>query len=108
VPACGKEQGRDVSPLLRRERPPWRDEAFIYGTAYNRAGIFTPEYELVYVKGEEDTILFDRREDPLQVNNLFHSAASRRVVGELTGRLIEHNRAIDAPEVAWLERVGVR
>ena len=106
--ACGRDEGRDASPLLRGEQLPWQDEAFIYGTAYNRAGIFTPEYELAYIKGEEDHILFDRREDPLQMSNLFHSAALRSVAAHLTERLIEHNRAIDAPEAAWLERVGVR
>ena len=108
LPAHGIDQGRDASPLLRGDQLSWQDEAFIYGTAYNRAGIFTPEYELAYIQGEEDHILFDRREDPLQVNNLFHSAASRSVIAELTERLIEHNRAIDAPEAAWLEQVGVR
>jgi len=105
LPASGVEEGRDASLLLRGGHPSWRDEAFIYGTAYNRAGIFTPEYELAYVKDETDHILFDRREDPLQVNNLFHDAAFRGVVAELTERLIEHNRAIGAPEAAWLERV---
>ncbi len=97
-------QGRDASPLLRGERIPWEDEVFIYGTAYDRAGIITPGYELACVKEDIDHILFDRRNDALQVKNLFYDETCGRVVKDLTQRLLAHNRAIGAPEVAWLER----
>ncbi len=103
LPADERQQGRSAAPWLRGEEVPWQDEVFIYGTAYNRAGIITPAYELAYVKGSEDHILFDRQRDPQQVNNLFHDPAHQEVVDALTARLLEHNREIDSPEVTWLE-----
>jgi arylsulfatase A-like enzyme len=102
VAPSGQEQGRDASPLLRGEKVPWRDEAFIYGTVKDKAGIITPRWELAYVKGARDHILFDRAADPEQVENLFHRPSHRGVVRELTERLAAHNRGVGAPEAAWL------
>ncbi len=107
VEPSGDEQGRDASPLLRGEEFLDRqDEAFIYGTAFNRAGIITPEFQLAYVRGARDHILFDRRSDPLQTRNLFHESEYGGVVDELTERLVAHNRAVGAPEAEWLADLG--
>jgi arylsulfatase A-like enzyme len=38
VDPCGREQGRDGSPLLRGERAEWRDEAFLHHSSHERAG----------------------------------------------------------------------
>jgi len=105
VAPCGVEQGRDASPLLQGRSVPWRDEAFIYGTLGERAGIFTPRYELACVEGARDHILFDRLHDPDQVHNLFAEPGHREVVRRLTQRLLAHNRAVGAPEVSWLEKL---
>jgi uncharacterized sulfatase len=102
VPLGGAEQGRDASPLLRGQRIPWQDEVFIYGTAYDRAGIVTPEYELAYVLQGEDHILFDRRVDPWQERNLFYRPDYSAIVQVLSERLLDHNAAIGAPESLWL------
>ena len=103
VSPSGAEQGRDASPLLLGRSTAWDDEVFIYGTAYDRAGIITPEYEMAYVRQGVDHILFDRSSDPLQVKNLFYDASYAEVVASLTQRLLAHNRAIEAPEAAWLQ-----
>jgi arylsulfatase A-like enzyme len=103
VSPSGAEQGRDASPLLRGGTVPWRDEAFLYGTLGDRAGIFTPRWELAYVRGARDHILFDRREDPDQINNLFTDPRHQKVVRGLTERLVEHNRGVGSPEAVWLE-----
>ncbi|MDW7656171.1 MAG: hypothetical protein SCM11_03230 [Bacillota bacterium] len=42
--------------LLRGEKMTWVDEAFIYGSIKNRIGIFTPEFELAYVKEAVDSL----------------------------------------------------
>lgn len=102
VPPSGEEQGRNASPLIRGETIRWDDEAFICGTMANRAGMFTPEYELAYVKNCKDHILFDRQTDELQVHNLFHDQEYDHIVEELTRRLVSHNMAIGAPESTWL------
>lgn len=102
VSAGGDEQGRDASLLIRGESIPWEDEAFIYGTMADRAGVFTPEYELAYAKNSKDHILFDRIHDTSQVRNLFFDPDYSHVVEELTQRLVSHNQAIGAPESIWL------
>lgn len=103
VEASGDEQGRDASRLLRAEEfSDWQDEAFIYGAAFDRAGIITLEFQLAYVRGARDHILFDRRSDPLQTRNLFHDPEYGGVVEELTERLVAHNRTVGAPESEWL------
>jgi uncharacterized sulfatase len=108
IPANGTEHGRDGSGLIRGEgaEPSWRDEAYVYGTAFNRVGIFTPDYELAYVMGARDHILFDRRRDPLQTANLFHNPEMRPAVRALTDRLIEHTGTVGAPECEWLEGIA--
>jgi len=40
------------------------------------------------------------------VTNLFRSPSHRKVVAQLTERLLEHNRQISSPEVKWLEEVA--
>ncbi|WP_206109205.1 sulfatase-like hydrolase/transferase [Paenibacillus sp. HB172176] len=103
LPPCGREQGRDASPLLRGDSPEWTDEAFIHPNDVPRAGIFTPDFELAYVgrgwKREEnhafrDHILFDRRKDPNQLHNLFGLPEYTSVIHELTDRIIAHHQQL--------------
>jgi arylsulfatase A-like enzyme len=103
-PPCGREQGRDASPLLRGERMDWEEVAFLHHSTLHRAGIFTPEYELALVKDSEH-ILFDRQHDPHQTRNLFYDARYRNVVAELVERILEHHIAVASPAVEWLREV---
>ena len=59
---------------------------------------------LCYVNGK-DHILFDPKNDPDQINNLFGNPAYQDVIDELTARLIEHNIEVGNPEVQWLEQI---
>ena len=120
----GREQGRDASPLLRGEMIEWVDQAFIYQHGYQRAGIITPEYQLVYVESyysyedkgvvkcnlsgpENDAILFDRKNDPEQVRNLIHDPEYKDIINQLTKRIVEHNIAVDSPTVDWLKTISM-
>ncbi len=98
---CGREQGRDASPLLRGRTTAWRDEAFLHHSSLDRAGIFTADFELCLVRGEEH-VLFDRRSDPQQVHNLFGDERYADVVADLTGRVVTHNERIGSPAASWL------
>ncbi len=105
VAGSGREQGRDASALVRGESVPWKDEAFIHRKAGGGIlGIWTPGYELVYVKNM-DAALFDRVNDPLQVTNLFSHPGYKRVVARLTDRIIAHTEAVGDPEVEWLKQM---
>ena len=101
IAPSGREQGRDASPFLRGESPAWRDEAFIHHSRFGYAGVFTPDYELGLARCGEH-VLFDRREDPEQLVNLFGDPAHRPVVEELAGRVVEHNAGLDSPVLEWL------
>lgn len=104
IEPSGNEQGRDASPFLLNSDIPWEDEVFIYSTRKHRAGIFTPEYQLAYVKENCDNLLFDRKNDPEQKENLFYKEEYREVRSKLKKRLVEHNVNIGAPEAAWLQK----
>ena len=97
----GREQGRDASPLLRGDTANWRDQAFIHKDNSTQSGVFTQEWELGLNKGG-GSVLFDRKNDPLQINNLYNDPAHKRTVAELTARTIEHNRSVNAPAMEWL------
>jgi uncharacterized sulfatase len=102
ISPSGREQGHDASGLLRGEEIGWRDEAFIHHSSLERAGIFTPEWQLALVK-DADAILFDRRNDPDQVRNLYRDPRYKSTVEELTERVLAHNREVAAPASSWLE-----
>ena len=104
MPASGREQGRDGAHLILGREGEWVDEAFIHHSSHKRAGIFTPQWELAYVEGSEH-ILFDRVNDPDQVNNLFDDPAHGDTVRELFERVVSHNREVEAPARAWLEKI---
>jgi uncharacterized sulfatase len=97
----GREQGRDASPLLRKEKVDWKDEAFIHKDYFTQSGVFTQDWELGLDKSG-DSVLFDRKRDPLQVNNLYHDPQHKAVVGELTERTIQHNKKLGSPAMEWL------
>jgi arylsulfatase A-like enzyme len=105
APLSGREQGKDAGCLLEGETTGWANEAFLHHSSLERAGIFTPRYEIAYVKGAEP-ILFDRLHDPEQTQNLFHEPACREVVEELTRRLIAHNSGVQAPAAEWLRELA--
>ena len=103
IKPSGREQGRDASGLLRGEKVEWKDEAMIHHSSLKSAGIFTPQYELV-LKADGPNMLFDRTNDPEQTNNLYDVPKFKKVVRELTQRVVRHNIEVDAPAAEWLKR----
>lgn len=98
---AGKEQGRDASPLIRRKKVQWKDEAFIHKDTDSQSGVFTQQWELgLDVSG--DNVLFDRTRDRLQVNNLYQDPRYKTVVEDLTLRTIQHNEKLETPALKWL------
>ncbi len=102
IDPCGREQGHDASPLLRGEKADWEDVSWIHHSSLARAGIFTPEYELALIQGGGH-ILFDRKNDPKQIDNLYNDPGRKHVVKELTARVIAHHRQVKSPALEWLE-----
>ena len=104
VPLSGREQGRDGSALLEGKAAEWEDVAFLHHSSDTRAGIFTKEIELAYVK-DRDSIMFDRMNDPNQVINLFHDGGVGETRRDLTEMIVNHHRDLDSPAYAWLEEL---
>jgi len=105
--ACGREQGRDGSAFLRGEKPAWDDYAHLHHSSHTRAGIFTREYELALVE-DGDNILFDRINDPDQLNNLYRDPDYAEIVAELSERVVQHHEELGTPSVSWLSRGAAR
>jgi len=103
---AGKEQGRDASALLRGESKQWDDLAYIHKDNFSQSGVFTQQWELGLAK-DGDHVLFNRKKDPLQVNNLYHSPACAGVVKDLTARTIAHNQRVGCPATEWLVKLAV-
>lgn len=100
---CGREQGRDASPLLAGRDAPWDNSAFIYHSHHHCAGIFTEAFELALVKGRQ-SMLFDRIRDPHQMRNLFDDPGYAAVRDALIRRVVEHHAAYQSPAAEWLAR----
>lgn len=101
IKPCGREQGRDASPLLTGHDIEWEDNVYIYRDEMNFAGVFTDKYQLVLSK-EGGSMLFDRENDPKQINNLFENPDYKEVVRELGLKVIEHHRYYNNPQIKWL------
>jgi len=99
---CGREQGHDASPLLCGRKTDWQDVSWLHHSSLERAGIFTPEWELALIRGGGH-ILFDRRNDPEQVDNLYNDPARQKIVKGLSARVVQHHRDVQSPALKWLE-----
>ena len=103
VPACGREQGRSAAGLLRGQAGDWDDVAFLHHPRHDRAGIFTPAYELALVR-DGGSILFDRVNDPDQTHNLFGDRAHAQTVAALSRRVVSHHTDLGTPAADWLQQ----
>ena len=105
VGASGREQGASFARLARGEADPaWPNRAYLHHSSFERAGVFTPEWELALVK-DGDSVLFDRVNDPLQRRNLFRDPAHQLTVRDLVAEVVDHNFHIGAPAFGWLEEI---
>lgn len=103
-PADYKHNGRNFAPLLSGGRVAnWRDEIFgqydlhNVGLAYMRM-LRTNDWKLVrHYRANELDELYDLKNDPGELKNLYKDAAHRAVRERLQGRLNEHMKAIDDP-----------
>lgn len=103
IPYPFEADGCDKSDALLEGREEGERESYIHPSDVPRTGIITERYELAYVGGGRegrkyhDHILFDRKEDPTQQNNLFTDPAYREVVKELSDKIIAHHKKVGTP-----------
>lgn len=97
-----KEEGSDFSTLLRGENVKWRNAVFAQYDPHNgldgaMRSIRTDRWHLVrqYKKNSQPDELFDLKEDPEELRNLYNDEKHRTVRDELQVRL-----------TAWMESVN--
>jgi arylsulfatase A-like enzyme len=103
--SCGREQGRDASPLLADKKIEWNNAAFIHHSSLERAYLFTVEFELAYTDRGKEGFLFDRKNDPLQMRNLFSNTRYKNVVKKLTKLILNHHKDVNSPAKEWLNKL---
>ena len=78
----------------------------IHHASLQSAGIFTPKYELI-LKEKDNSMLFDRKNDPEQLKNLYNNPKYRKLQNDLARRIIRHNIEVNAPAVSWLKKINI-
>lgn len=105
IEPSGREQGRDASSLITGDDSNWENEVFIHHDSLKRAGIFTESFELG-LTSVGDHILFDRENDPLQINNLFYNSDYMKIINDLSHKILEHNEKYSSSCVLdWLRPI---
>ena len=91
-------EGRDASVLFTGSRPAdWKDIAFLRGTSETQwLCAVTRDYKLVY-SPKDRPWLFDRKNDPRELNNCFDNPRLRAVVRDLSRDLLEYCRRYHDP-----------
>jgi arylsulfatase A-like enzyme len=97
--ACGREQGRDASELLRGQDIAWDDAAYIHHPSNQWAGVYTDKH-LYATHSTGYSMLFDRAGDPDQVRNRVDEDAAE--VAQLRGEVVRHLESCRAPQADWL------
>jgi uncharacterized sulfatase len=97
-----RQEGSDYSPILRGEKVKWRDAVFAQydphnGLTANMRSIRTKDWHLVrqYKKNSQPNELFDLKNDPEELRNLYDDAKRRDVREQLQTRLDEWMRSVD-------------
>lgn len=94
-------QGRDFSSIIIEDSVSWQDEAHVHHANHKGAGIFTPDYYLLLHQSGEH-MLFNRKQDPKELYNLYTDPDYQQVVKDLTIRIMDHHKSLETPEWKWI------
>lgn len=97
-----KQEGLDFSPLLRSEKTKWRDHVFAQYDPHNgldgaMRSVRTHDWHLVrqLKKNGQPDELFDLKNDPEELRNLYDDEKHRAVRDQLQARLTEWMHAVE-------------
>ena len=102
IKTAGREQGRDATAFLNGDNSHWKSHAFIEKDNFSQSGVFTKEWELG-LNHEGGSVLFDRREDPWQIHNLYGDPAHLAKRKELIDLTKKHANQVDSPARSWVD-----
>jgi choline-sulfatase len=103
-PPAYKQEGKDFSPVLRGEKPAWRETVFAQYDPHNglkgqMRSARTFRWHLIrqYLKNGQPDELFDLQNDPEELRNLYDAPEHRQIREQLQTRLTEWMRSVDDP-----------
>ncbi len=82
----------------------WVNEVYVHHANHTGVGIFTPEYYLIIHRSGEN-LLFDRVNDPGEMQNLYYNREYAKVVDELTEKVMAHHKEYVTPEYQWIKQI---
>ncbi len=93
--------GVSLVPVLTGEKPAVRDSVLVENDedylGLRLRTLVTDDYQLTVYSGEDYGELFDRRNDPEQLHNLWQEPGARKLRGELQTRLLHELMLSDPP-----------
>lgn len=106
VKAPAGMQGRDLTPLLRGRSPKWRESLYYHyyegENSWHRVarhdGIRTEQMKLIHFYTRNEWELYDLRQDPNEMNNLFGRDSHRQVGIDLQQQLATLRRQYGVPK----------
>lgn len=102
VQSSGAENGSSFASMLRAGAPVGRREpAFVYHSDNQFVALFTQDYEIVLHRRIPNS-MFDRQDDPLQVNNLWDDKSLSALRDSLVADLRDHHTMTNSPALSWL------
>lgn len=103
VPSNFRFEGQSLLPILKGEKVPWRDAAFLlydmhHGAVAHMRMVRTKEWKLVlHLEEGGKHELYDLRNDPEEERNLYGDPSVKAVQEELTERLKAWQREVKDP-----------
>ncbi len=106
VKAPDDMQGRSLAPLLRGENPDWRESLYYHyyegADSWHRVakheGIRTERYKLIHFYPLGYWELYDLKEDPQEMNNLYDNPAYATVTNQLKVKLDNLRSSYKVPD----------
>jgi uncharacterized sulfatase len=98
--------GKDASGLFLKygSNDRWDNIAYLHHATFEQTGIVTDDWFMAHVNNE-DSVLFNRKDDPQQVNNLAYDDAYSSLMKQLTQELYNHHVSFNNNRVTiWLSK----
>jgi N-acetylglucosamine-6-sulfatase len=109
LPVPEEMQGSSLLPLLKGKDPEWRDT--IYYHYYTNGehnvprhdGVRTDRYKLIHYYTDDTYELFDLKQDPNEVMNLYDNPEYRAVVERMRAELGNQRKEFEVPDAVFEE-----
>ncbi|WP_338394841.1 sulfatase family protein [Fulvitalea axinellae] len=103
----GEEQGIDTSNFLKGKKVKGHeDTAYFHHCDGEFAGIYDKDYSVGFFSVGKH-VLFDRRKDPDQINNLAEKPEYSETLRQFHVKVLKHSKSVGEKDAKWLEKLKV-